>query len=470
VRRRLLLLAGAALLLAAPPAQAAKPLRVKDGRLVDERGRTVILHGVNVVYKRPPYVPNASAGERSSFDRDDVRRLRAWGFNTVRLGLTWKALMPQPGVVDRTYLSRVLRLSRLMEAQGIYVLLDMHQDLYAEKFEGNGAPDWAIKDDGIAFTSLGGFPTNYAAPAVGRSFTNFYENRDGIRDQFRRAWDAVARAVRGRPNVLGFDLLNEPTCELQVDPPCHIPPFPEAYSRWLLPLYDDLIPALRRADPTHPSFYEEGVTVNFGYPMLIGRAPLPRWRHRGAGLSHHVYCSTVFRNVPCSQQEPEAFREARAAARRNGAVPLLTEFGATDDLAILRRIVNLADGNGEGWQYWQYKAYFDPTTQASTDPGGADAESIVAENGRVKAAKLRVLARIYPSVISGTGASWSYDDRTGVFRMSWRARRGAATRIQVPTILRVRPPVVRGTRDVEEFRGGFDIRGSGRVSITLRRR
>jgi endoglycosylceramidase len=475
VRRRLLLLAcavGAALLLVAPAAEAAKPLRVQDGNFVDERGRTVILHGVNVVYKRPPYVPNASAGERASFDRDDVRRLRSWGFNTVRLGITWKALMPQPGVVDRAYLNRILALTRLMEDQGIFYLLDMHQDLYAERFEGNGAPDWAIKDDGIPFASLGGFPLNYAAPAVGRSFTNFYENRDGIRDHYRRAWEAVARAVRGKPYALGFDLINEPTCELQVDPPCHIPPFPEAYSRWLLPLYDSLIPALKRADPTHPSFYEEGVTVNFGYPMLIGRPTLPRWRHRGAALSHHVYCSTVFRNVPCAQQEPDAFREAKAAARRNGAAPLLTEFGANDNLAVLRRIVNLADRNGEGWQYWQYKTYFDPTTAASTEPGGADAESIVAENGRVKTAKLRVLARAYPSRISGRSASWSYNDRTRRFRMSWVASRSAETIIELPRLIYGADPFVvpsgNGIISREERPGKLLVRASGRVGVTVR--
>jgi endoglycosylceramidase len=451
------------------PAQAAKPLRVNGGQLVDSQGRTVVLHGVNVVFKRPPYVPNGRA-ERTSFNARDVARLRAWGFNTVRLGLSWKALMPTPGVVDRSYLNKVLAITKLLEGQGIYYLLDMHQDMWSERFEGNGAPDWATKDDGIAFQSLGGFPLNYAAPAVGRSFTNFYENRDGIRDQYRRAWEAVARAVRGKPYALGFDLMNEPSCELQVDPPCHIPPFAEAYSRWLLPFYDDLIPALKRADPTHPSFYEEGVTVNFGYPMLIGRAPLPAWKHRGAVLSHHVYCSTAFRAVPCSQQEPDAFREARQSTRRNGVAALLTEFGATDEVSILRRIVNLADRNGEGWQYWQYKTYDDPTTQSSSEPGGADAESITDVNGKVKRAKLRVLARIYPVAISGSGAKWNYDDRSGRFQMSWVARRGAPTIIRVPTILRLRPAAVRGTRNVEEFRGGYYVSGSGRVSITLRTR
>jgi endoglycosylceramidase len=466
-----LLAALLALCLATPAAaHAARPLKVEPGRLVDERGRTVILHGVNVVYKRAPYVPNASAGERSSFDARDVRRLRSWGMNTIRLGITWAGLMPRPGVVDRAYLRRVLAISRLAERAGMYVLLDMHQDLYAERFGGNGAPEWAVKDDGIPFQSLGGFSIDYATPAVGRSFTNFYENRDGIRTHYRRAWEAVARAVRGRPRVLGFDLLNEPVCDLQVNPPCRIPPLPEAYSRWLLPLYDDLIPALRRADPTHPSFYEEGVTVNFGYPMLIGHPPLPRWRHRGSGLSHHVYCELLYRNVPCARQERDAFAQAGAAARRNAAAPLLTEFGSTDDLAVLRRLANLADRHGEGWQYWQYKTYFDPTTVASSGPGGADAESIVAEDGRVKQAKVRVLARVYPERIAGSAARWSYDDRAGRFRMTWVARRNAATTIVVPTILRARPPVVRGTDDVEEFRGGFHVRGRGRISFSLRLR
>jgi hypothetical protein len=81
-----------------------------------------------------------------------------------------------------------------------------------------------------------------------------------------------------------------------------------------------------------------------------------------------------------------------------------------------------------------------------------------------------VLARIYPAVISGSGAKWSYDDRLGRFQMSWVARRGAPTIIRVPTILRLRPAAVRGTRSVEEFRGGYNVSGSGRVSITLRTR
>lgn len=475
-RRRLVasLLAAAlgAGLASAGPAAAA-PLRVRGTHLVDGQGRTVILHGVNVVYKPAPYLPRRGGPEATRFDARDVARLRGWGFDAIRLGIAWKALMPSPGVVDRAYLRRLLAVTRLAERGGLYVLLDMHQDQWSERFQGNGAPDWATKDDGLPFSSLGPFPLNYFSQAVGRSFTNFYEDRDGVRTRFAAAWAAVARAVRGDPGVLGFDVLNEPSCELQVDPPCHIPPAADAYRRWLAPLYDQLIPALRRADPTHPSAYEEGLQVNAGYPMLFGRPPLARWPFPGTLLSHHVYCTPLIRPMPaCPAQERDAFAEAAAAGRRNRVAPLVTEFGATDDLAPLRRVTDLADAHGEGWLYWQYKTYRDPTTAAGGGPGGADAESIVDAAGRVKAAKVRVLSRAYPERVSGTGARWSYDDGTRQLRLTFAASRRADTVLVLPTALYPRGAGVEvlGGRGetITDVRSGFALlRASGRVRVRV---
>lgn len=56
---RLIVAALVALLAIASSAGAAtkakpKPLRVHNGALVDAQGRTVVLHGVNVVYKPAP--------------------------------------------------------------------------------------------------------------------------------------------------------------------------------------------------------------------------------------------------------------------------------------------------------------------------------------------------------------------------------------------------------------------------------
>lgn len=55
---------------------------------------------------------------------------------------------PQPGVYDDAYLGRVKEVVEQAEKYGIYVFLDMHQDLYSVKFI-DGAPVWATLDEGL---------------------------------------------------------------------------------------------------------------------------------------------------------------------------------------------------------------------------------------------------------------------------------------------------------------------------------
>jgi endoglycosylceramidase len=419
---------GVAILALAVPAVASaqRPLAVKGGTIVDDRGRAVILHGANAVFKRPPYYPPLT--------KADFHLMRSWGFNTIRLGVIWAGLEPSPGAIDRGYLDHLDAIVDLAAEQGFWVLLDMHQDLYAERFTGEGAPEWAVKDDGITFAPIpGDFALNYAAPAVGRSLTNFWTDRDGIRTEFVRAFAALGERFAGTDTVLGYDLFNEPSCEFQLGPPCLLPPQPAAASMWLMPLYDQLVPALRAVDDSHPVFYEDTPTVNFGYPFLIGAPGGPAWPFPNQGLSHHVYCSEALRtDAGCDQQEREAVGNAITIAAHNDVAPLQTEFGAIDDLATLRRVTRYEDAAGEGWLYWQYKTYGDPTTSASAGPGGADAESIVAVDGRVKMAKVRVLARAYPERIAGTDARWSFDDRKAVFRLRYRARGSGPTVVVLP--------------------------------------
>ena len=57
--------------------------------------------------------------------------MRALGYNLVRLVLNWSQLEPNAGVYNTTYLDRIARVVRLGQQQGIYVILDMHQDQYS---------------------------------------------------------------------------------------------------------------------------------------------------------------------------------------------------------------------------------------------------------------------------------------------------------------------------------------------------
>ena len=98
----------------------------------------------------------------------------------MRLGLIWKAVEPAPGEYDEAYLESIRETAELLAAEGIWTLLDFHQDLYNEKYEGEGAPDWAVQDDGLPNAPKLGFPFNYFVNiAMNRAFDNFWKNAPG---------------------------------------------------------------------------------------------------------------------------------------------------------------------------------------------------------------------------------------------------------------------------------------------------
>ena len=178
----------------AASAGAAEPYGHAGRWITDAQGRVVTFHGFNMVNKirASGYLPDAIG-----FGADDARFLAANGFNVVRLGIIWKGLEPQPGVYDEAYLNRIMRTYKLLHTYGISVLLDFHQDMYNERFQGEGAPDWAIV--GPAATEnpspQAGFPFNYVLQdAVNHAYDAFWANTQvpgtgrGVQDLYAAAW------------------------------------------------------------------------------------------------------------------------------------------------------------------------------------------------------------------------------------------------------------------------------------------
>ena len=157
------------------PVAATSPVRpprlTHAGRFfTDAQGRVVILHGVNMVNKLGTYAPSDVG-----FGADDIEYLVSQGFNTLRLGFTWKGFEPRPGNYDSAYLRKILDTARLAGDAGMWVTLDFHQDMWNEKYQGQGAPDWAALDDGVPAAPKAGFPNNYVTmPALHRAYTNFF--------------------------------------------------------------------------------------------------------------------------------------------------------------------------------------------------------------------------------------------------------------------------------------------------------
>lgn len=119
-----------------------------ENRVVrDADHRQLLLHGVNVVYKVPPYMPDGKTwSAQDSLTDSDIADLKSWGFNFVRLGVMWEAVETAPGVYDEAYLAKVDALITRLGKAGIYTLVDAHQDAAARMTCGEGVPDFYARE------------------------------------------------------------------------------------------------------------------------------------------------------------------------------------------------------------------------------------------------------------------------------------------------------------------------------------
>ena len=113
----------------------------------DREGRHIILHGVNVVYKIPPYIPSQDTFDpENSLSDKDIDDLVQWGFNFVRLGVNWDSVETAPGAYNATYLDEIDKLINKLGAAGLYTLVDAHQDVGARMMCGEGFPNFYARD------------------------------------------------------------------------------------------------------------------------------------------------------------------------------------------------------------------------------------------------------------------------------------------------------------------------------------
>jgi endoglycosylceramidase len=183
-----------------------------------------------------------------------------------------------------------------------------------------------------------------------------------------------------------------------------------------------VIEAIRAVDPQTLIFYEPLVTFDFG-----ADSKLPDTGDPAAGFSFHNYCLPGAFGGPgsgpsCEPLEDMVFANAEKQSEETGDVPFLTEFGATDDLETVERLIRLADAHMMGWQYWHYCDCDDPTT------AGPGVQAVVVDasepphGDNVNRAKLKVLARPYPRAVAGTPTSFGFDPETRRFELVYEPR------------------------------------------------
>ena len=293
-RRRLAVLAAAATaaltagLIAAPShGQVPAPTASAGQYLVDAQGRAVILHGLNQVFKVAPYEPSADG-----FGDDDAAFLQANGFTAMRVGVIWAAVEPTPGHYDDAYLTSIADTVHTLAAHGIVSLLDFHQDMYNEQFQGEGAPAWAVQDGGLPNPKLG-FPFNYFANlAEEHAWDAFWKNAKaadgiGLQDHYAGAWHHVAQRFAGDSAVLGYEVMNEPwpgTLWEQCVVPVTGCPLSDA---GLTRFYQRVVTAIRGADHTTRVWVEPNVLFSEVDSTALGAI-----RDAHIGFSFHDYCAS----------------------------------------------------------------------------------------------------------------------------------------------------------------------------------
>jgi endoglycosylceramidase len=150
------------------------------------------------------------------------------------------------------------------------------------------------------------------------------------------------------------------------------------------------------------------------------------------------------------------------------AVPLMSEWGATDNVRAIEIDAAVADEHLMGWTHWAYKRWDDPTT-ADTSQGLFRDD---ADPSSVKRAKLRMLVRTYAQATAGTPLAMHFDPSTGAFRYRYRPDPSIAapTRIFVsplhyPHGYRVR---VDGGRVVRRDGRLVEVRATGARPVSVR--
>ena len=130
----------------------------------------------------------------------------------------WSGLFPEKGKLNQTYVDEMTKIVDKVASYGIYVILEMHQDMMSTKFDAyDGVPIWVVNELPEArhpypwpFKNVNiGFAA-YVTDACGFAFQCLYNNVSNFETYFHDYWKTVAKIFKDKPSVLSYELINEP--------------------------------------------------------------------------------------------------------------------------------------------------------------------------------------------------------------------------------------------------------------------
>jgi hypothetical protein len=298
-------------------------------------------------------------------DARALDNIAAWGFNSVRLAVSWANLEPSPPVTgpsglpqhhyDETYLRALDSTISGFTRRGVAVILSMLQSQWSPAFhdvptpfgiacQGKGMPAWLYPN-----------ATLQTLPSARRAF---FLNEGDVQAGYVAAWRAVASRYAADPLVVGADMFNEPYT---------LGDIPES-DLHLDELYDKIGSAIRAADPDILLIFQDS---NFHGPGTLALAAPPDFPNEV--YEFHLY-------EPAWQ--PQGLSRAQLYVQRaeQWNVPLwLGEFDAffyasrlppdPNWMSDTRDMLTYLQERGVGWALWQYSGGALLTPQGEPKPG-----------------------------------------------------------------------------------------------------
>src|SRR5689334_3032691 len=166
--------------------------------------------------------------------KSDFQRIRAAGFDSVRIFLLWEDFQPLPTHISSQALNNLVTVADIAAHND----LSLMPTLFTGHMSGvNWIPDWALESWPARSPR---FRVVAGGRVVNRDIKNWYSDKRVIRAQARLAGE-VAAALGKHPALWAYDLGNE-------NSNCVVPPTRAAAAAWL----DLMVAAIRAEDSSHP--------------------------------------------------------------------------------------------------------------------------------------------------------------------------------------------------------------------------
>ena len=264
------------------------PLHTVGAQIVDEGNHPVrlISIGINGLQKgsgTPATEPQPYSGcfGWRPLEQAAYRQIPSWGFNSIRLQITWANLEPtRPGKRrdgtpvhhwNRPYLAEVDRIVDGFASRGVGVILEMNQVRWSPAFHhiplpsggklcGTGMPTWLYPPD-LGIDSL--------APVE----RDFFADKGKVQESFIDAWRFLARRYAKEPMFIGADILNEPYDILVTTYPGGTDVLPADLR--LREFYERVGSAIHDVDPDLLLIFEDNHSKRTSRWSVVGRPDLP---------------------------------------------------------------------------------------------------------------------------------------------------------------------------------------------------